>query len=60
MAAALVTTRRLLPPRSVEEQPACFVVRDHDGQQLAYVYLLSNDQAYCIGNIDLSRRWNLF
>jgi hypothetical protein len=23
---------------SVEEQPACFVVRDHDGQQLAYVY----------------------
>jgi hypothetical protein len=25
-------------PWSVEEQPACFVVRDHDGQQLAYVY----------------------
>jgi hypothetical protein len=22
----------------VEEQPACFVVRDHNGQQLAYVY----------------------
>jgi hypothetical protein len=22
----------------VEEQEACFVVRDHDGQQLAYVY----------------------
>jgi hypothetical protein len=21
-----------------EEQPACFVVRDHNGQQLAYVY----------------------
>ena len=38
MAAALVTTRRFLPPRSVEEQPACFVVRDHNGQQLAYVY----------------------
>ena len=38
MAAALVTTRRLLPLRSVEEQPACFVVRDHNGQQLAYVY----------------------
>jgi hypothetical protein len=34
MAAALVTTRRFLPPRSVEEQPACFVVRDHN----AYVY----------------------
>jgi len=26
------------PPWSVEEQPACFVVRDADGQQLAYVY----------------------
>ena len=38
MAAALVTTRRFLPPRSVEEQPACFVVRDHDGQALAYLY----------------------
>jgi hypothetical protein len=22
----------------VEEQAACFVVRDHNGQQLAYVY----------------------
>jgi hypothetical protein len=25
-------------PSSVEEPPACFVVRDHNGQQLAYVY----------------------
>jgi hypothetical protein len=31
-------TRRFPPPWSVEEQEACFVVRDHDGQQLAYVY----------------------
>jgi len=31
-------TRRLPPPWSVEETPACFVVRDHDGQALAYVY----------------------
>jgi hypothetical protein len=30
--------RRFPPPWSVEEQDACFVVRDHDGQQLAYVY----------------------
>ena len=29
--------RRFPPPWSVEEQVACFV-RDHDGQQLAYVY----------------------
>jgi hypothetical protein len=29
---------RFPPPWSVEEQPACFVVRDGNGQQLAYVY----------------------
>jgi hypothetical protein len=26
------------PPLSVEEEPTCFVVRDHNGQKLAYVY----------------------
>jgi hypothetical protein len=30
--------RRFPPPWSVEEQPACFVVRDGNGQRLAYVY----------------------
>jgi hypothetical protein len=30
--------RRFTPPWSVEEQAACFVVRDHSGQALAYVY----------------------
>jgi len=30
--------RRFPPPWSVEEQAACFVVRDHNGQALAYVY----------------------
>ena len=35
---AAVTPRRLPPPWSVEEQDACFVVRDHSGQKLAYVY----------------------
>ena len=30
--------QRFPPPWSVEEQEACFVVRDHNGQQLAYVY----------------------
>jgi hypothetical protein len=33
-----VTERRFPPPWSVEEQEACFVVRDRDGQKLAYVY----------------------
>jgi hypothetical protein len=52
--------RRFLPPWSVEEQDACFVVRDHNGQQLAYIYfenepgrrpaakLLSKDEARSI------------
>jgi len=31
-------SRRFPPPWSVEEQEACFVVRDYDGQQLADVY----------------------
>src|SRR5262249_105909 len=30
--------RRSPPPRSVEELDACFVVKDRDGQKLAYVY----------------------
>jgi hypothetical protein len=50
-------TRRFPPLWSVEEQPACFVVRDHSGQKLAYVHfedepgrrsaakLLSKDEA---------------
>jgi hypothetical protein len=33
-----MTERRFPAPWSVEEQPACFVVRDHDEQALAYVY----------------------
>jgi hypothetical protein len=33
-----MTPRRFPPPWTVEEQRACFVVRDHNGQQLAYVY----------------------
>jgi hypothetical protein len=33
-----VTERRFPPPWSVEELDACFVVRDHNGQALAYVY----------------------
>ncbi len=34
-----MNNRRFRPPWSVEElNDACFVVRDHNGQQLAYVY----------------------
>jgi len=50
-------SRRFPPPWTVEEQDACFVVRDDNGQALAYVYfeeepgrrssakLLSKDEA---------------
>jgi hypothetical protein len=30
--------RRFPPPWSIEEQEACFTVRDANGQALAYVY----------------------
>jgi hypothetical protein len=33
------TGRRFPPPWAVEEQAACFVVRDANGQQLGYFYL---------------------
>jgi hypothetical protein len=32
-----VTARRFPPPWSVEENAACFIVRDANGQALAYV-----------------------
>ena len=31
-------SRRFPPPWSVEETSACYIVRDRDGQALAYVY----------------------
>ena len=52
-----MTKRRFPPPWTVEDHLACFIVRDADGQQLAYVYyesepgrrsaakLLSKDEA---------------
>jgi hypothetical protein len=58
-------SRRFPPPWSVEELDACFVVRDHSGQKLAYVYfedepgwrsaakLLSKDKA----QINICRSW---
>jgi hypothetical protein len=33
-----LAARRFPAPWSVEEQPACFVVRDDNGQALSYVY----------------------
>jgi hypothetical protein len=49
---AEMPVRRFPPPWTVEEQPACFVVRDVNGEVLAYVYceeaaskLLTKDEA---------------
>jgi hypothetical protein len=33
-----MSNRRFPPPWSIEEGSACFIVRDHDKQALAYVY----------------------
>ena len=38
MVNALAVPRRFPPPWLVEESDACFVVRDHSGQALAYIY----------------------
>jgi hypothetical protein len=35
---AIMPARRFPPPWTVEEQDACFVVVDHSGQKLAYIY----------------------
>jgi hypothetical protein len=35
-----VPERRFPPPWSVEETDACFIVRDHNGQALAYARAL--------------------
>ena len=33
-----MTARRFPPPWSIEERPACYIVKDSSGQALAYVY----------------------
>jgi hypothetical protein len=55
-----VAPRRFPPPWSIEESSACFIVRDHDKQALAYIYfeneagrrslakLLTRDEAFLI------------
>jgi hypothetical protein len=35
---SMADSRRFPPPWSIDELEACFVVRDHNGQALAYVY----------------------
>jgi len=35
----VISSRRFPPPWTVEETDACFIVKDHTGHSLAYVYL---------------------
>jgi hypothetical protein len=34
----IMPDRRFLPPWEIEDNGACFIVRDHSGQALAYLY----------------------
>ena len=38
LAVLMPRSRRFPPPWTVEETAPCFIVRDHNGQALAYVY----------------------
>jgi hypothetical protein len=40
-----LTARRFPPPWTAEVTPNCFIVRDHNGQALAYVFLLKYHMA---------------
>ena len=51
-----MSQRRFPPPWTVEEQPACFVVRDHSGQALAYVYFEDEPGLFLASNQRPMRR----
>jgi hypothetical protein len=53
---AKMPARRFTLSWSVEEQPACFVVRDHSGQKLAYIYFEDEPGAEIAGEIAHARR----
>jgi hypothetical protein len=65
-----MTSRRFPPPWTVEETAPCFIVRDHNGQALAFVYcedepagritgkLLKRDEARRIFKPNVHRRTN--
>src|SRR5262249_3424809 len=53
---AAMNARRFPPPWSAEAQEPCFVVRDRDGQQLAYVYFEDEPGAAKLLTRDEARR----
>jgi hypothetical protein len=52
----MITQRRFPSPWFVEELDACFVVRDHNGQQIAYVYFNDEPRRRSAGKSELLRR----
>jgi len=48
--------RRFPPPWTVEETDACFIIRDHNGQALAYVYFEDEPGRQTAAKL-LMRRW---
>jgi hypothetical protein len=38
LSSAMAESRRFPPPSSIEERQSCFIVKDGNGQALAYVY----------------------
>jgi hypothetical protein len=46
-----VTEDRFRPPWKVEEESACFVVRDRDGQALAHVYFENEARRFAGGKL---------
>jgi hypothetical protein len=54
-----MSQRRFPPPWSVEELDACFVVKDHAGQRLTYVYFPRKSRRagidfFCVTPVTLS------
>jgi hypothetical protein len=48
---AKVTPRRLPPPWTIQERPACFIVADGNGKALAYVYFEENPGRRAASNL---------
>ena len=46
-----VIPRRFPPPWSVEETDACFIMKDHAGQSLAYVYFEEETGRYAAAKL---------
>jgi len=58
VAAQANTARRFPPPWTVEELDACFVVRDHNGQALAYVYFEDEPGRRSAAKLLIPDGWN--